>query len=237
MLLHHLLFIIGIYTHKQMISITKDRFNFFFFSEVLNLKLLTLLPKANFNLPPNGLIDQITRNISHYSGKDLTHIVASHQQDESSLSWKTEANCLLETIKVGEVDTKSLGCIASDIVLYASLIVILGVIFVKFFLAVIFGWFLSFKLGSFSTERKATYRERMRRDLEIEDWTTGIHVPAEAIRPTSYNRVQSPYSSPLNKKRSLIPTKSRFTQPETGLSHFNSYEKSNSMIWKQANSG
>ncbi|KAI8368346.1 chitin synthase-domain-containing protein [Choanephora cucurbitarum] len=202
------------------------------YSEVLNLKLLSLLPKASFNVPPNGLIDQITSNISYYSGKDLTHIVASHPEDGSSLSWKTEANCLLETIKVGEVDTKSLGCIASDIVLYASLIVILGVIFVKFFLAVIFGWFLSFKLGSFSTERKATYRERMRRDLEIEDWTTGIHVPAEAIRPTSYNRIQSPYASPLNKKRSLIPTKSRFTQPETGLSHFNSYE--NSMIWKQA---
>ncbi|KAI8085782.1 chitin synthase-domain-containing protein [Gilbertella persicaria] len=211
-------------------------------SYVLNLNLLQSLSQSLFTLPPNGLIQSILRNTSDFGGKDITHIIAAHPKDENTIvTWQTEATCLLDTIKVGEIDTKSVGCIASDVVLYTSLIVILGVIFVKFFLAVVFGWFLSVKLGNFNTENRATYKDRMKRDLEIEDWTTGIHVPAEAIRPHSSfssHTHRTPYQqSPLNKKKSIIPTKSRFTQPEAGLMHFNSFERPTSVIWKQANTG
>lgn len=185
------------------------------------------------------------QNASAFGGQDITHIIATHKSN--GIPWKQEANCLLDTIKVGEIDTKSVGCITSDIVLYTSLIVILGVILVKFGLAVVFGWFLSWKLGNFKKEGKVSYRDRMRRDLEIEDWTAGINVPAEAIRPHPHHDNDN-YSSPkhaspymynnnANKKKSIIPTKSRFTLPDTGSMHFNAIERPGSAIWKQSATG
>jgi chitin synthase len=120
------------------------------------------------------------------------------------------------------------GCIASDIVLYTSLIVILGVILVKFGLAVIFGWFLSWKLGNFKEGQ--SYKDRMRREMEIEDWTAGINRPAEAIRPNEYS-----YNSATLKRKPFIPKTSRFTQPDAGSMHFNSIGRPGSSAWKQAN--
>ncbi|CAO0790831.1 unnamed protein product [Mucor circinelloides] len=204
-------------------------------SYVLNLDLLQSLPQSLFTVPTDGLIQSILQNASAFGGQDITHTVATHKTTES-ITWKAEAECLLDTIKVGEIDTKSVGCIASDVVLYTSLIVILGVILVKFGLAVIFGWFLSWKLGNFRKEGRTSYKDRMRRDLEIEDWTTGINVPAEAIRP--HTPQQQYYNSPqMTKKKSIIPRKSRFTQPDTGSMHFNAIERPGSAIWKQSTTG
>jgi chitin synthase len=205
-------------------------------SYVINLNLLQSLPQSTFSVPADGLIQSILQNSSLYGGQDITHIVATHKT--LSTQWKTEAQCLLDVIKVGEIDTKSVGCIASDVVLYTSLIVILGVILVKFGLAVVFGWFLSWKLGNYKKEGRTSYKDRMRRDHEIEDWTTGINVPAEAIRPQqhSYDPYAS-YNSAYNKKKSIMPRRSRFTQPDTGSMHFNSVEKPGSAIWKQSTTG
>ncbi|KAG0172492.1 Chitin synthase, class 3 [Apophysomyces sp. BC1015] len=187
-------------------------------SNVLNLNLLKALPPSLFDVPPAGLIESILANTTLYGGQDLTHIVASHRTPNTQ--WAQEASCLMDIIKVGEIDTKSVGCIASDVVLYASLIVILGVILVKFALAVVFGWFLSWKLGNF--KEGCSYRERMRREMEIENWTSGIYRPAEAIKPR-----KSP-------KRTLMPRTSRFTQPDTGSMHFNAIERPGSAMWKQS---
>ncbi|CAO3638873.1 unnamed protein product [Mucor hiemalis] len=199
---------------------------------VLNLNLLQSLPQTVFSIPTDGLIQSILKNSSAFGGQDITHTVTT--QRSNSTQWKAEAQCLLDVIKVGEIDTKSFGCIASDVVLYTSLIVILGVILVKFGLAVIFGWFLSWKLGTFKKEGKASYKDRMRRDHEIEDWTIGINVPAEAIRPHhgSYSK-----NNVVSRKKNIIPKTSRFTQPDTGSMHFNSIEKPGSAIWKQSTNG
>ncbi|ORX51349.1 hypothetical protein DM01DRAFT_1324538 [Hesseltinella vesiculosa] len=142
-------------------------------------------------------------------------------------TWLQEARCLMDVIKVGEIDTKSVGCIASDVVLYMSLVVILGVIFVKFGLAVMFGWCLSWKLGNFNEGR--SYKERMRRASEIERWTTSMNQPSRAIQPTY---LRSPASTP---RLSLIPRTSRFTLPEAGSMHFNAsaLERPGSALWKQ----
>lgn len=205
-------------------------FIFFFSSYVLNLNLLQSLPQELFNVPSNGLIQRMIQNISTFGGQDITHTVLGHQNQD----WPTEAQCLLDIIKVGEIDTKSVGCMTSDIVLYTSLIVILGVILVKFFLAVVFGWFLSWKLGNFKEGK--SYKDRMQRDREIENWTTGIHVPAQALRPVSEACSKPPSFSNHypNKKASIIPRKSRFTQPDAGSMHFNPNEKSASVIWKES---
>jgi chitin synthase len=207
------------------------------FSNVLNLKLLASLPLSVFNVPAGGLIATALADPNSFGGKDISHAVASHHQYNPSLSgytnttavsWMDEAYCLLDLIKVGEIDTKSVGCIASDVVLYTSLIVILGVILVKFGLAVIFGWCLSWKLGNFKEGR--SYKERMQRDQEIENWTTTINRPADAIRPKMIPASKSFLSPPK------LPKTSRFTPPETGSMHFNAatLERPGSALWKQS---
>ncbi|CAO3597630.1 unnamed protein product [Absidia cylindrospora] len=185
-----------------------------FNSNVLNLKLLASLPLSIFNVPANGLIETVLASPSTFGGKDISHAVASHHTYSSNMTtatgWMEEAFCLVELIKVGEIDTKSVGCITSDVVLYTSLMVILGVILVKFGLAVIFGWCLSWQL---------------------ENWTANINRPADAIRP----QIPIPPSKSFLSSPKL-PRTSRFTLPETGSMHFNAVamERPGSALWKQS---
>ncbi|CAM0136290.1 Chitin synthase, class 3 [Umbelopsis sp. WA50703] len=173
----------------------------------LNLNLLQSLPAQYFDTPANGLIQTLLASVAAktYSGQDITHMINSRRGPGD---WQSEAECLTDIIKVGFVDTETIGCIASDIVLYCSLVVILAVIFIKFALAVLFGWFLSWKLGNFGEEK--SYKDRMKRNAEIENWTEGIYEPAKGIRPrtiTSINSLQE-------KRKSFLPQTSRFTQAE-----------------------
>lgn len=136
---------------------------------------------------------------------------------EQGNHWEEEVTCLRSLIKVGSIDTFNIGCIASDIVLYVSLVVILAVILIKFFLAVIFGWFLSWKLGHFTEDQD--YASRMKRQEEIENWTRNI----DAAAPYNALRPNNPYNSTSNKKqnrKTLLPQTSRYTQPEHGINRF-----------------
>ncbi|KAI9322811.1 chitin synthase-domain-containing protein [Dichotomocladium elegans] len=191
-------------------------------SQVINLNLLKALPLSAYRVPPGGLIQTAMKNPSKFGGQDLTRVIASRRS--AGDLWRQEAACLSSILKVGEIDTRGVGCIASDVVLYMSLVVILGVIFVKFILAVIFGWCLSWKLGNFREGR--SYRERMRRDAEIENWTSEIYRPAEAIRPYA-----------KTKRKTFIPKTSRFTQPAPGSTHFGATpERQVTTLWRNSQS-
>lgn len=174
--------------------------------DVLNLNLLQSLPPQLFDTPANGLIQTLLASVASklYSGQDITHMVNSRRGPGN---WQIEAECLSNIIKVGFLDTETLGCFASDIVLYCSLVVIIAVIVIKFALAVLFGWFLSWKLGTFGEEK--SYRDRMKRNAEIETWTEGIYEPAKVIRPRTISSI-----STQEKRKSFLPQTSRFTQPE-----------------------
>ncbi|KAF9426234.1 Chitin synthase, class 3, partial [Podila epigama] len=104
--------------------------------------------------------------------------------------------CLKQIARVGAMDSKTIGCMTADVITYVSLVIILGVVFIKFFLAVFFGWFLSHRLGGFDNE---TYQDRMRRAEQIEAWSSDINKPAFTN----------------NKRQTLFPTTSRFTPPTT----------------------
>ncbi|CAO3589037.1 unnamed protein product [Absidia cylindrospora] len=181
--------------------------------DVLNLNLLQSLPPDYFGVLQGGLIEAITNNVSEFAGKDMTSSIQGYRLADNR--WEEEATCLQALIKVGSIDTFSVGCIASDIVLYISLVVILAVILVKFFLAVVFGWFLSWKLGHFDEDKD--YAARMKRQEDIENWTRTMDAsaPFNALRPTN------PY---INKKqhhrKTLLPQTSRYTQPEHGVHHY-----------------
>ncbi|KAG0224940.1 Chitin synthase, class 3 [Actinomortierella wolfii] len=96
-----------------------------------------------------------------YAGKDISLSMSYTKQRTQMMK------CFVETLKVGVIDQLSLGCVISDIVLYVSLIVILSVVLLRFFLAVIFGWVLSWRLGSFDEK---TFADKLRRQEIIEAW-------------------------------------------------------------------
>ncbi|KAL0137609.1 glycosyltransferase family 2 protein [Mucor lusitanicus] len=198
---------------------------------VLNLKLLSSLPPAYFQTNPNGLIAAIMQDVNQFAGKDMTRIINANRANDEGV-WEQEARCLSATIKVGSLDTISIGCMASDIVLYVSLAVILGVILVKFALAVIFGWFLSWKLGNF--KEGESYSARMKREAEIENWTTTMQAGAPLPKP----RIQSQFYGGANSRRkSLFPQTSRFTQPLHGSTRFDTEKVANaSSVWRTPNS-
>lgn len=96
-----------------------------------------------------------------FAGKDIS-LSMSYTKERSAIT-----KCLVDIAKVGVIDQLSLGCVVADIVLFVSLIVILSVVLLRFFLAVIFGWVLSWRLGSFDEK---TFADKLRRQEIIEAW-------------------------------------------------------------------
>lgn len=118
-------------------------------------------------------------------------------------------HCLQDIITVGFIDTNSIGCVASQVVLYISLVFIVGVVGIRFFMAVTFAWFFSWRIGNFNNE---SYKERMKRSREIENWTDDIYQPAPAqYRPTVQKNGQH------KGLKSILPSTSRFTPSENML--------------------
>ncbi|KAI8984616.1 chitin synthase-domain-containing protein [Mycotypha africana] len=194
---------------------------------VLNLKLLQSLPRDYFKVPENGLIDRMLKQPDMFVGKDMTYAIDAHR--EQGVNWKKEVECLSETIRVGQIDTMSSGCMFSEIILYVSLIVILGIIFAKFFLATLFGWCLSWKLGTFKEEK--SYAARRAREEQIENWTDNMHNNGPVMK------APAPPSSHKKhfKRKTFLPTNSRFTPVEHGATKFDFAERSPLPAWKYNN--
>ncbi|KAG0244876.1 Chitin synthase, class 3 [Mortierella sp. GBA43] len=136
-----------------------------------------------------------------FAGKDIS-LSMSYSKERTMIS-----KCLVDIVKVGVIDQMSLGCVISDIVLYVSLIVILGVVLLRFFLAVIFGWVLSWRLGSFDEK---TFAEKLRRQEIIEAWVDGNTSPY----------IDSPNSETNRRaeriRANVLPSGSRYSIHESG---------------------
>ncbi|KAG2190098.1 hypothetical protein INT46_011375 [Mucor plumbeus] len=189
---------------------------------VLNLALLQSLPTTYFQIVEGGLVDQMLKDPNSWGGQDMTYVIQSYRGP--GISWKEEAECLSQTISVGQIDTISVGCMFSDIVLYVSLVVILAVIGAKFLFAVIFGWFLSWKLGNFTEE--SSFAARREREEQIENWTRNINTngPVTHIPPPTQTIQQT-------KRKSLFPRQSRFTPMQHGPNRFD-FDKPPTPVWK-----
>ncbi|RDB19306.1 Chitin synthase 3 [Hypsizygus marmoreus] len=172
-------------------------------SSVLDLNLLQWLSRAQVNYPT--IFDQMKSANGTWNGKDLTMtLVRLGQQDV--------AHCLQDLITIGFIDTNSIGCVASSVVLYLSLIFIIGVVAIRFIMAVLFAWFFSWKLGNFPRE---TYEQRMQRSAEIENWTNDIYRPA----PSEYrpNVSKTGLSGKAQNRKTFLPSTSRFTPSDNIL--------------------
>ncbi|KIR58105.1 chitin synthase [Cryptococcus bacillisporus CA1873] len=169
-------------------------------SAVIDMNLLQWLDDTQVSYP--AFFNTIKNRNDTYAGKDITALV-----ERANLT--QYARCLTDVIQIGFVDAITIGCIMSDLVLYVSLVFILGAVFIKFGMAVVFGWFLSWRMGNFKGE---SYQERMKRAAEIENWTDDIYRPAPGyLRPNATGTART------GVKKNFLPTTSRFSRAEPML--------------------
>ena len=163
---------------------------------VLDLNLLQWFNTSQVSYPAQ--FDDLRRNPA-VKGVDVTHAFQSGAD-------KRLGQCLTEIIKVGSIDTETVGCIASKVVLYVSLVFILSIVLVKFFLALAFQWFFSRRFAAAKTTSRMDSKIR---NQQIEDWSDDIYRP-----PPKLNDPGSAMSDRSSKRGSaFLPTTSRFTSP------------------------
>jgi chitin synthase len=164
-------------------------------NDVLDLDLLQWFNKTDVAYPSD--FDQMRTN-PNLKGKDVTASFTSQRDRQIG-------DCLSQIIRVGSVDTESVGCIASKVVLYVSLAFILAIVLSKFLLALAYQWFISPRYGaSKSSFGKQNNKQRAQ---DIETWTDDPYRPPP--------RIVDPAGGERNSKRGsvLFPRTSRFTSP------------------------
>jgi chitin synthase len=97
------------------------------------------------NPVPGDIVDAALRTIlqgsQQGSGKDGTRLFFNRAD------LKAAVPCLQQRYYAGNIDKIPPGCFVSQLFLYVSLIVILGLVFVRFVMACVFNWFLSERLA------------------------------------------------------------------------------------------
>ena len=159
--------------------------------DVLDLDLLDWLQKDDVEFPSefNDLRD------SNLQGYDLSLVLSTGHD-------RKVARCLDEIIKVGEIDSKTVGCIASDVVLYVSLVFILAIVGAKFFVASYFRWFVSKRQGAFEVDNKTMDKHTN----SIEDWSDNIYAqgPIQQVDPDNRPKDKNNGLSALKRKTSRM---------------------------------
>ncbi|KAI9741081.1 MAG: Chitin synthase, class 3 [Cirrosporium novae-zelandiae] len=164
---------------------------------VLDLDLLKWFNTSDVSYPTE--FDHIRKN-SAVRGVDVTRAFQTAGD-------KKTAECLSQIIRVGSIDTETIGCIASKVVLYVSLVFILSIVLAKFFLALAFQWFLARRFAASTTSLGGPNDKK--RQQEIEDWSDDIYRP-----PPKLGDARTGLSDKSSKRVStLLPRTSRFTSP------------------------
>ncbi len=163
---------------------------------VLDLDLLQWFNTSQVSYPAQ--FDDLRKNPA-VKGVDVTHAFQSGPD-------KRLGQCLSEIVRVGSIDTESVGCIASKVVLYVSLVFILSIVLAKFLLALAFQWFFSRR---FAAAKSSSHTDSKKRNQQIEDWSEDIYRP-----PPKFNETGTGMSDRSSKRGSaFLPTTSRFTSP------------------------
>lgn len=163
---------------------------------VLDLNLLNWFNKSQVLYPKR--FDELKENPA-VRGADVTRAFQANSD-------KHVGECLSEIIRVGSIDTESVGCIASKVVLYVSLIFILSIVLIKFLLALTFQWFFSRR---FAASKPGMAGNSKKRKQQIEEWSNDIY-----RAPPRMNDSAIGLSEKSSKRSSaFLPTTSRFTSP------------------------
>lgn len=170
---------------------------------VLDLDLLNWLDEDQVNFPDRfrSLRDKDSAVNKAIRGRDVTRIFQA--SDDKRL-----AECLEEIVKVGSIDTDTVGCIAAQVVLYCMLVLILAVVLSRFVLALIFQWFISRAYAASKTSQTSNMRKRNR---QIEDWSEDIYSAPVRLPGEMGSSAAGGGSDRTSKRASFLPTTSRFS--------------------------
>ncbi|CZS98324.1 probable chitin synthase 4 [Rhynchosporium agropyri] len=171
---------------------------------VLDLDLLNWFNGTEVTIPAEFqlLRDRSSAYNAAVHGRDVTHAFQGKRE-------KHIAQCLEQIIKVGTVDTETVGCIASKVVLYVSLVFILSIVVSKFLLAILFQWFFSRKFAASKTSQSSNKKKRAK---QIEDWSNDIYrAPSRIPGDIGSTTVGSDRTS--KRGSTFLPTTSRFSSP------------------------
>ncbi|KAK0383242.1 hypothetical protein NLU13_9155 [Sarocladium strictum] len=168
---------------------------------VLDLDLLNWFNETQVTVPDRfkELRNTSTAINQAVRGRDVTRMFQSSDD-------KKYAKCFEELIKVGSVDTETVGCIASKVVLYCALTLILSVVLARFTLALIFQWFIS---RHYAAEKTSQTSDRRKRNRQIEDWSEDIYRAPDRIPGDMSSTVVG--SERSKRSSSFLPTTSRFS--------------------------
>ncbi|PWN27867.1 hypothetical protein BDZ90DRAFT_240157 [Jaminaea rosea] len=115
---------------------------------VLDGNVLNLTPYINAHPTAiaNDKVDLAIRtqltSIDATGGRDATKLFYSSSETKDAV------RCLVQKYYAGHIDKVSPGCFVSDLFLYVSLVIILGLVFVRFLMAIFFSWFMSAKMSA-----------------------------------------------------------------------------------------
>jgi chitin synthase len=103
----------------------------------------------------NDVVDTALRTVLSQTaagGRDATRLFSNSAQLKATIP------CLRQRYLAGRISKITPGCFVSGLVLYAGLIVILGLVFLRFVMAIVFSWFMSGRLAG-SPDSKALNRQ------------------------------------------------------------------------------
>ncbi|RKP40394.1 chitin synthase-domain-containing protein, partial [Dimargaris cristalligena] len=111
-------------------------------SFVVDGNVLNLTPYLNITTNPitDDPVDQAIRIAAEYDHFDATLLF--YRTD----SLKALIPCLTQKYFAGKLAKSTMGCFAVNLFNYVALVVILGLVLIKFFMALTFSWILSFQL-------------------------------------------------------------------------------------------
>ncbi|CAM1507263.1 Fc.00g069040.m01.CDS01 [Cosmosporella sp. VM-42] len=170
---------------------------------VLDLNLLNWFNTSQVSIPDRfkDLRDQDSSVNKAVRGRDVTRMFQSSAD-------KKYAECFEEIIKVGSVDTETVGCIASKVVLYCALVLILSVVVARFILALIFQWFIC---GKYAAAKTSQSSDRRKRNRQIEDWSEDIYRAPPRLPGDIGSTVVGSSDRSSKRGSSFLPTTSRFS--------------------------
>ncbi|ORX80860.1 hypothetical protein BCR32DRAFT_204302, partial [Anaeromyces robustus] len=102
------------------------------------LDLTDFLSTAHPDAKYSNDLDNIIRN---RNSLDITYSMSKNSNNKKAIK------CMNEMYKVGIIGKTTSGCIISNIFLVLTLIFVIGVIIIKFCMAIIFSWFLKWPMG------------------------------------------------------------------------------------------
>ncbi|KAI8341473.1 chitin synthase-domain-containing protein [Chlamydoabsidia padenii] len=114
---------------------------------VVDGNVLNMDPYINANPKPipsdelDTLIRMILQQPFAEGGRDATKYLFRRSQLQSAI------NCLVQKYRAGHIDKSTPGCFVASVILYCSLGVVLSIVLARFFMALIFSWFISRKLS------------------------------------------------------------------------------------------